>query len=365
MQKGAGNMSSTAPQKIQIQTSGKAAPVSAVAAAATPSVVTITVRGERAEGSGSGVILKEDGYIVTNAHVATLDTGQGKNLNHTVTLSDGRILDAEFIGADPYADLAVLKIDATNLPAVKIADSNKLQVGDLTVAIGAPLDLPNTVTSGVISALYRGISVGGAIAPEQEQQENKSSPWDFYFDSPRLRGQLQQTQTRITLPVVQTDASINPGNSGGALLNEKGELIAINVAIASNSHDQSTAGSVGLGFAIPSNLVKRVGESLIKGETPSHGQLGVSILDSQQAEKKEKVAYSGGVIAKVIENSAAAKAGLKNGDTITKINNIKAIDSTSVSGLVRMYPAGTEITITAIRDGKEKEFKVTLDALKS
>lgn len=348
--------------------------ISGVAAVATPSVVTLEVAGANSAGSGSGVIYREDGYILTNAHVVTLDGAAGSDATVRVKLSDGRILDGDVVGVDPYADLAVVKIDADSLPAVKIADSDNLNVGDLTVAIGAPMNLANTVTSGVVSAVDRGISVGSPLIPQDPAQEDQSQdnrdngygfPWDFRFGVPDENGGEQQQQSTggtVTLPVIQTDASINPGNSGGALLNGKGELIGINVAIASPTSANGTAGSAGLGFAIPSNLATRVADALIDGEQPSHGLLGASIADSSQ-DTDADANHSGGLIVDLAKGGAAEAAGLKVGDVITAIDGTPAADGTSVSALVRMHAGGSEVKIDYTRDGVAGEATAKLGQL--
>lgn len=365
--------SQTNSGRVTLNNLDTATSVSGVAAAAIPSVVTLEVSGRNAAGSGSGVIYSDDGYIVTNAHVVTLDGGAGSNPAIRVWLSDGRILDGQLIGTDPYADLAVVKIEADDLVPIGLADSSKMNVGDLAVAIGAPLNLSNTVTSGVVSALNRGISVGSPIIPDEESSDeeapdgNGESPW-FRFGDPN-EGQSEQQQqpqttttTRVTLPVVQTDASINPGNSGGALLNANAELIGINVAIASNGSDSSTAGSDGLGFAIPVNLVKRVADSLIAGERPSHGLLGVSAADSI-ADTDEDRNFAGGLIQEIVRGGAADQGGLKVGDVITAVDGVPADSGTAVSALIRMHQGGEEVVISYTRGGVRGETTVTLGEL--
>lgn len=350
--------------------------ISGVAAVATPSVVTLEVAGGSASGSGSGVIYREDGYIITNAHVVTLDGAAGSDATIRVKLSDGRILDGSLVGVDPYADLAVVKVEADALPAISIADSSKLNVGDVTVAIGAPLNLASTVTSGVVSAMNRGISVGSPLIPqdpsaEPEQPDDGSGegtlPWDFRFGTPEEgdQGAQQQQQTSsgtVTLPVIQTDASINPGNSGGALLDADGALIGINVAIASTASSGDTAGSVGLGFAIPSNLAQRVADALIAGEQPSHGLLGASVVDSSQDTDDDRN-VAGGLVVEVTEDGAAREAGLRAGDVITAVNGMPAVDGTSVSALVRMHEGGSTVTIDYSRGGKPGQTEATLGKL--
>lgn len=347
--------------------------ISGVAAVATPSVVTLEVTGANASGSGSGVIYSEDGYIITNAHVVTLDGAAGTDASIRVKLSDGRILDGDVVGIDPYADLAVVKVEAESLPAVAIADSDNLNVGDLTVAIGAPMNLANTVTSGVISSVDRGISVGSPLIPQDQSQSDESQgdsgdgfPWDFRFGVPDEESQTQQQQQQtggtVTLPVIQTDASINPGNSGGALLNGKGELIGINVAIASPTSSNGTASSAGLGFAIPSNLVTRVADALIAGEQPSHGLLGASIADSSQ-DTDADANHAGGLIVDLERGGAAEAAGLKAGDVITAVDGVPAADGTSVSALIRMHEGGSEVTLSYTRDGVAGETTAKLGQL--
>ena len=354
--------------------------ISGVAAVATPSVVTLEVAGASSSGSGSGVIYREDGYIITNAHVVTLDGAAGTDATIRVKLSDGLILDGDLVCVDPYADLAVVKVEADSLPAITVADSSELNVGDVTVAIGAPLNLSSTVTSGVVSAMNRGISVGSPLIPqdpsaEQEQEETPDDgsgegtlPWDFRFGTPEQgeEGQQQQQQQTasgtVTLPVIQTDASINPGNSGGALLDENGALIGINVAIASTATSGDTAGSVGLGFAIPSNLAQRVADAIIAGDQPSHGLLGASVVDSSQDTDDDRN-VAGGLVVDLSADGAAEQAGLKPGDVITAVNGIPAVDGTSVSALVRMNEGGSTVTIDYSRGGKAGQVEATLGNL--
>ncbi len=361
---------------ITLNNPDNATAISGVAAVATPSVVTLEVQSANASGSGSGVVYREDGYIITNAHVVTLDGASQEGASIRVKLSDGRILDGDVVGVDPYADLAVVKVDATDLPAIEVADSDKIDVGDLTVAIGAPLNLANTVTSGVVSALNRGISVGSPLIPQDpsgQQPDGEGDgdsgtspgfPWDFRFGLPDNAPQEQQSTGggSVTLPVIQTDASINPGNSGGALLNGSGELIGINVAIASASASSGTAGSNGLGFAIPANLATRVADAIIAGEQPSHGLLGASVADSSQ-DTDDDANHAGGLLVEVVRGGAAAKAGLKAGDVITAVNGVAAVDGTSVSALIRMNEGGSTITIDYTRGGKPGQVEATLGNL--
>ncbi len=347
-------------------------PISGVAAVAMPSVVTLQVTGSNGSGSGSGVIYTEDGYIITNAHVATL-SGTTANPEIRVRLSDGTLIDGTLVGSDPFADIAVVKIEADGLTPVAIADSDTLNVGELAVAIGAPLNLTNTVTSGVVSALNRGISIASSMVPEEaqvdEQQEDPDSgspfPWDFRYETPEDSQQQPQTtatSSSVAVPVLQTDASINPGNSGGALLNANAELIGINVALASNGSTSDTAGSDGLGFAIPSNLAVRVADDIIAGEQPSHGLLGVSVVASS-LDTDEDANREGGLIAEVVSGGAADEAGLRVGDVITAVNGIPVDSSTSVSAMIRLNEGGSDIVITYSRGGVLGEAEVTLGTL--
>lgn len=356
---------------ITLNNAENATAISGVAAVATPSVVTLEVANSSASGSGSGVIYSEDGYIITNAHVVTLDGAAMSDASVKVKTSDGSIYSGDVVGVDPYADLAVVKIDATGLQPVTVADSDQIDVGDLTVAIGAPLNLSNTVTSGVVSTLNRGISVGSPLIEDQPSQEDDSNdggngglPWDFRFGLPDENQQLPQEQQStggsVTLPVIQTDAAINPGNSGGALLNGNGELIGINVAIASTATDSEAAGSVGLGFAIPANLASRVADAIIAGEQPSHGLLGASVGDSSQ---DANASHAGGLLVDVSDGGAASAAGLQAGDVITAIDGTPAVDGTSVSALIRMHEGDSTISIDYSRDGETHQTEVTLGTL--
>ena len=335
--------------------------VTQVALVATPSVVTVMVQGDGSSGSGSGVIYGNDGYIITNAHVALLD-GATSSPTIQVKLHDGSTRKAELVGTAPYTDIAVLKVDPKGLTPIKVADSNEVNVGDLAVAIGAPMSLSNTVTSGIVSALNRGITVGSPLVPSDpnNQPEGESnSPWDFRFDA---QGQDQKPTGAVTLPVIQTDASINPGNSGGALLNGAGELIGINVAIASPGATEAGAGSAGLGFAIPANAAARVADEIIAGEKPSYGLLGASVVDASQ-DTDADAQLAGGLIAEVVRGGAAAKAGLKVGDVVTAVDGVPAADGVTVSALVRTHGANEKVTVDYSRAGVPGQVEVTLGSL--
>ncbi|QEE61851.1 PDZ domain-containing protein [Salinibacterium sp. dk2585] len=345
--------------------------ISAVAAAVAPSVVTLAVNGGQASGSGSGVVLTEDGYILTNAHVATLS---GATADPTIRVQsyDGRLFDATLVGSDPIADLAVVKVDAdVKFQPAEFANSDELNVGDTTIAIGAPLGLSNTVTSGVVSALNRSITVASSEAPESEEAPDEPQPdapdgwgpFDFWeFDNAPDRGSAPASST-IALPVIQTDAAINPGNSGGPLLDEDGKVIGINVAIASTGNTgSSTAGSIGVGFAIPSNLAQRVASELIENGTASHGLLGATVADvtDDSAIDSDVVGAS---IQEVTPDGAAEKAGLRPGDVVVEFEGLPITGKTDLTAQVRVLPGGTEAELVYLRDGERNTATVTLGEL--
>jgi Do/DeqQ family serine protease len=262
---------------------------------------------------GSGVIIDADaGYIVTNHHVI-----EGAD-EIAVTLHDGQQLEAKIVGSDPEADVAILKIEHDKLTHVPFADSSKLRVGDFTVAIGNPFGLGQTVTSGIISALGRtGLGIEG------------------YED------------------FIQTDASINPGNSGGALVNLRGELVGINTAILASGG----AGNVGIGFAIPINMVRKLADQLIEYGEVRRGMLGVIMqnLTPELARAFGLEMHQGVVISQVVENSAASKAGLKAGDVVTEINSVPVKSASAMRNTVGLLRVGAKMDITVIRDGKEEK----------
>ena len=358
---------------ITVNDPGNATTITAVAAQAAESVVTISVRGEGASGSGSGVFLDEDGYVLTNAHVATL-SGATADPSVTVLTSDGRRYDATLVGSDPIADLAVVKVDADDVtfkPA-RFADSSELNVGDTVVALGAPLGLPNTVTSGIISALNRSITVASSavpetedsLAPPEDDNNGQNSPFDFWeFDNDRDTDRPTPTAT-IALPVIQTDAAINPGNSGGALLDSDGRVIGINVAIASAGGSQQASGNIGLGFSIPSNFAQRIADELIADGKASHGLLGASVLSvTDDEDASQTSAVVGSVIHEVTRGGAADKAGLRKGDIVVQFNGLPITSSTDLTAQVRVLPGGADAELVYVRDGETETVTVTLGEL--
>lgn len=333
--------------------------ITAVAAKATQSVVTISASAGTSAGTGSGVILTADGYIVTNTHVVTLDGASG-SATVRVTTASGRIYAAKVVGTDPIVDLAVIKIDATGLTPMTFANSSKLNVGDTSVAIGAPLGLANTVTDGIVSTLNRSITVASSAAPKGGDSSggSGSSQQPFNFDGGSGSDQTKTPTATIALPVIQTDASINPGNSGGALLNSRGQLIGVNVAIASSGE---SSGSIGVGFSIPSNLVKRVSTAIIKTGSATHGVLGASIDD---ATTDTSATHTGAVVKSLVSSGAADKAGLRAGDVITAVDGNAVTDATDLQAQVRSVAGGDTASITYIRDGSTKTVTVTLGSQK-
>jgi putative serine protease PepD len=319
--------------------------VSAAAAKGLPSVVTISASGNTSAGTGSGVVLTNDGYILTNAHVVTMN-GSTDDVRIEIKTSAGKIFKASIVGTDPTNDLAVIKAAGSGFSPIDFADSSVVNVGDFAVAIGAPLGYDATVTSGVISALNRTISVESASAPD----DGGSSL------------QLWQNQGNVppvNLNVIQTDAAINPGNSGGALVNDKGELIGINVAIASSAQTSSEAGNIGVGFAIPSNVAKRVADAIIETGKVSHGLLGAIVSDAKFSESAGSFSV-GAKIEKLSTGGAAEQAGLKVGDVIIECDG-KAIDTAkTLTAAIRSNQAFAKVSLKALRDGSEITVEVTL-----
>ncbi|GAA2702996.1 trypsin-like peptidase domain-containing protein [Micromonospora olivasterospora] len=288
-----------------------------IAASVQDSVVSITT----GSGEGSGVILSGDGYVLTNNHVVASASGDTVR----VVFADGRQVEAKIIGTDPKTDLAVVQAKGVSgLKAAKFGDSDAMQVGDQVLALGSPLGLQGSVTAGILSARDRTIQAGSG--QQQDPRQGASS----------ISGLLQ------------TDAPINPGNSGGALVNTRGEVIGINTAIATSG--QST-GNIGVGFAIPSNKAKDVASKLQRGEKVSHPSLGVSVTAAENG---------GAVVASVTPGSPAEKAGLRQGDVITRFGDTVINDSDDLVGAVQSRKVGDRVEVQYQRNGSPATATVTL-----
>jgi len=364
------------PQTVTINNKDDVSTTTAVAAKAGPSVVTIDVTASSEGGTGSGVVLSSDGYVLTNTHVVTLD-GQSASGTIEVTTYDGKLYTAKVVGIDPVVDLAVIKLDnASGLQPIEFADSSKINVGDKVVAIGAPLALPNTVTDGIVSAVNRSIQIASSAVPNSGSGDNStpgdgSSPYNFWNfgdgsgngnGNGNGSGSSSGQTADISLPVIQTDAAINPGNSGGALLNSDGKLIGINVAIASTGSTSGSgqSGSIGVGFAIPSDLAQRIGQEIIKTGKGTHGLLGASVTTATS----DKSSVVGALIADITSGGAADKAGLKKGDVVTSFNGRPITDSTDLTAQVRTLAPGSTAKLVYVRGNESTTVSVTLGTLK-
>ncbi|WP_136609602.1 S1C family serine protease [Sinomonas albida] len=338
--------------------------VTAAAAKASPSVVTIGVSSGSNSGTGSGVVLDNQGHILTNTHVVTLD-GAVANPTIQVRTSDGSVYTATVVGTDPLSDLAVVQVKGANLTPVTVGDSSKLNVGDNVIAIGAPLGLDSTVTSGIVSTLNRTISVASSAAPQGGSDQQQGGGGGGFQFAPPNGGQSQrgQTQSTISINVLQTDAPINPGNSGGALVNSKGELVGINVAIAStgsSSSSTSQSGNIGVGFSIPANYAARIGQEIIKTGKAQHAQLGVSVQPAAPNGDTNSSFSVGAQIAQVTSGSPADKAGLKTGDVITRFGDFAIGDANELTAAVRQQAPGSTVKVTYTRNGQSASTDVTL-----
>lgn len=355
--------SEAAPRNVVVNNNQSVTEITAAAAKAVPSVVTIAVSAGSGSGSGSGIILDAEGNILTNTHVVTLG-GQAAKPAVEVRTSDGRVHQAKVVGTDPLSDLAVIKIDAPNLQPATLGESGKLNVGDTAVAIGAPLGLSGTVTDGIISTLNRTIAVSSSAVPEDQPDaapEDDGQGWNF--EPPFGSGNRPSTGGRgsIYLNVIQTDAAINHGNSGGALVNGKGEIIGVNVAIASGGSAGAEGGNIGVGFAIPIDYAKRVAQEIIDSGQASHGFLGVSVTPKASADSGNATRFSvGAEISEVVADSPAGKAGLRKGDVITELAGLPIEDGQALTASVRQQAAGSTVQVRYLRDGRSAVTDVTL-----
>ena len=328
------------------QGSASAPDWTATASVVSPSVVSITATTAQGGGQGSGVVIDKT-HVLTNNHVVA---GAQKL---TVTLADGRTYDAEVRGTDPSTDLAVITVKnaPSDLTPVAIGNSDKIAVGDPVMAVGNPLGLAGTVTTGIVSALNR------PVTTEAESGGNSADP-----NAPTdPNAQAQAQPERVVTNAIQTSAAINPGNSGGALVNASGQLIGINSAIASlGSSSGGQSGSIGIGFAIPVNEATAIAKQLIDNGAAAHAYLGVTPQDGSASDGS--ATRAGAEVASVGDGTPAAKAGLEVGDVIVAVNG-KPVDSAdSLIGHVREKTTGDSVTLTVLRDGRSIEVKATLAA---
>lgn len=301
--------------------------VAGIAQRVLPSVVSISTRTLTGGGTGSGFVIDSNGYILTNNHVISDAAQSGGSIQ--VSLNDGNTFAAKVIGRDASYDLAVLKITASGLKALQFGDSDKIAVGDAVIAIGSPLGLSGTVTTGIISAKDRAVTAG---------ESNSESSF---------------------INALQTDAAINPGNSGGPLVDATGAVIGVNSAIASLG-SSSQVGSIGLGFAIPINQARKTADQLIKNGVATYPVVGVS-LNMNYAENGAQISTSGrGILA----GSPAEKAGLRGGDVIVEIDGKEINSPEELIVAVRAKNVGDQVTLGFIRNGAKKSVTLTLIAAK-
>jgi putative serine protease PepD len=311
-----------------------ACPATTVANQTLPSVVTISARKGATGGTGSGEVIRSDGYILTNNHVVSLAADGG---TIDVLFSDGTSDPATLTGRDPQADLAVIKVNRTGLPVIPFGSSSSVKVGEPVVVLGAPLGLSSTVTSGIVSALDRTIEVPG-----------------------------DNGQTALLVSAVQTDAAINPGNSGGAMTNCSGQLIGVPSAGASvpSPEGGSSAGSVGLGFAIPVDLAKAISDEIIAtGSNPTHGYFGIQVIAIPPTAAERSGKPQGLYVAGVVPGGPAATAGIQEGDIITEINGEPATDPNQLQAITITEREGSKVQIQYVTpSGQTMTTTVTLGA---
>ncbi|MDQ1294179.1 MAG: putative serine protease PepD [Actinomycetota bacterium] len=329
-------------------TNGSAPDWQAVASTVGPSVVSVKLTArqespfgqqETSSGEGSGVIIDTAGHVLTNNHVVD---GAGQNGSITVLLSDGRGYSADVVGTDPATDLAVIKIKDTpkDLKAATLGNSSDVKVGSGVMALGNPLGLSNTVTTGIVSAVNRPVTT--TVSSSQQQ-----NPFG------------QSTGEQVVTNAIQTDAAVNPGNSGGALVDSGGRVVGITSSIASlGSSVSGQSGSIGLGFAIPINKAKSVANELIKSGTATHAWMGVTLRDGRVEDSS--ATRESAQVESVSKDSPADKAGMKRGDQIIAIDKVAVSGSDSLVAHIRERDTGTEVTFTVIRGKEHKDIKVKL-----
>jgi putative serine protease PepD len=333
-------------------TNAAAAPtgsVEKVASTVLPSVVKINVTGSSGSGSGSGIVLSKDGNILTNNHVVSL-AGNGGTI--TVNFNDGKTVKAKVVGTDSVTDLAVIKAEGvSDLTPATIGKSADLQVGQSVVAVGSPYGLNSTVTTGIVSALNRPVSVASS-------DESPSVPQIPGFGEQQQQQQPSQSSLSTTYPAIQTDAAINPGNSGGPLVDMSGRVVGVNSSIrTSDGSSSESGGSIGLGFAIPIDEVLPIVNQILDGQQPTHARLAVSVSDVESS------ALAQGAQVQTVENGGPAdKAGLEKGDVITKVDDELIDGSESLVATIRGHRPDDKVTLTYVRDGKTHTTTATLES---
>ncbi|GAA4485579.1 trypsin-like peptidase domain-containing protein [Actinoallomurus oryzae] len=342
-----GGSSSTyaSPTAVKGASNRSATGVAAIAQAVQPSTVSITATSQQGQDEGTGVIIRSDGMILTNNHVVADAQGGGQI---SVKFSDGKKASAQIVGTDPATDLAVIKAEGVSgLKPVTFGNSDQLQVGDPVVAIGSPLGLEGSVTSGIISALHRTLTESG----DQQQQQPPGFPFGGGQNQggQNQGGQNSSGGTAIA-DAIQTDAAINPGNSGGPLVNASGQVIGINTAILTSGNSN---GNIGVGFAIPIDTAKQVADQLIKTGKATHAYLGVTLSDAEGDQQ-------GALVVSVQSGTPAASSGLKEGDIVTQVDG-KAIDGADdLSAAIRGHSPGDKISLTYLRNGEKHTVNITL-----
>ena len=307
--------------------SAPAGQIEKVAQKVRPSVVQINVTAAGSGGAGTGIIISDDGQILTNNHVVESAADDG---TITAVFNDGSFAKAEVVGRDPATDLAVIKAEGVKgLAPATLGSSADLEVGQEVVAVGSPLGLESTVTSGIVSAVNRPV-------PASQGGDGDEA----------------------VFPAIQTDASINLGNSGGPLVDLEGRVVGV-VAALKPSGGFADTGSIGLGFAIPIDLAKSVSRHLVKGETVQHARIGVTV---GPAVAEDRITQIGAEIKEVTKKGAGDEAGLQKDDVVTKVNSTPIASSTALVAAIRGYEPGENVTLTYVRDGETKTTQVTLDS---
>jgi putative serine protease PepD len=318
----------SAPTPTPVAQTDSSEPLAQAAAKILQSVVSISATDQAGVAEGSGVVISEDGLVLTNNHVVE-SADNGAELE--VTLPDGSTKGASIEGRDPASDLAVIRIDdAENLTPATLGSSGDLAVGESVLAVGSPLGLDGSVSAGIVSAVGRAITLGGA--PQQPNGGGSTGP-------------------TAVIDAIQTDAAINPGNSGGPLVNSDGDVVGINTAIASLAQGMDgSGGNIGVGFAIPIDDAKAIAEELADTGEATHAYLGVNLEEDEDGVR----------VAEVVEDGPAANAGLQAGDVVTKIGDETVRDVASLTARIRANDPGDKVTLTVLRDGEEDTVDVEL-----